>query len=113
MNIIFTILAAFPIGFLVRKRGLAVTSYLAAEAMVFSFQTLDVLLNWLSGKKGISGDAAFGSFPTAIPLKFEESEVYAYGVVNLVIALAGIGLTVLGTVIARRRVTARDVVAVG
>lgn len=107
MNIVFTVLAALPIGFLVRKRGLAVVTYLAAEALVFSFQTLDVLLNWMAGRNGLGGAKAFGPFPTAIPIDFKESEVYAYGVVNLMITLAGIGLTVLGTVVAGKRAARR------
>lgn len=107
MNIVFTVLAALPIGILVRKRGLAVITYLAVDALVFTFQTLDVLLNWMAGQNGLGGARAFGPFPTAIPIDFKESEVYAYGVVNLIIVLAGIGLTVLGTVIAGKRAARR------
>ena len=113
MNIIFTLLAAFPIGFFVRRRGVAVAAYLAAEAFVFTFQTLDVLLNWLAGNGGLGGEKAFGAFPTAFPIGYDAGQVFAYGIVNLVIALAGIGLAVLGNRIAGKRAAKKNVVAVG
>lgn len=113
MNILFTILAAFPIGFFVRPRMIAVTAYLAADALIFTFQTLGMLLTWMAGEGGISGEKAFGPFPTGFPIEYEKSEFVAYGVVNLVIVLAGIGLTLLGTRVAAKRSARKDVVTVG
>jgi hypothetical protein len=113
MNILFTLLAAFPIGFFVRQRAVAVIAYLAAEAFVFTFQTLDVLLNWMGGNGGIGGEKAFGAFPTGFPINYDASQIYAYGLVNLVIALVGIGLNILGNRIATKRAAKKNVVAVG
>jgi hypothetical protein len=112
MNILFTILAAFPIGFFVKQRGLAIVTYLAIDALLFSFQTLGVLLDWMAGNAGLGGAQAFGPFPTGpLPLNYQSSEVWGYGAVNLVIVLVGIGLTVLGAWVAARRAT-KDVVSV-
>ncbi len=80
--------------------------------MVFAFQSLDVLLNWMGGNSGIGGAKAFGPFPSGpLPITYSESEVAVYGLVNLVIALVGVGLTILGTWVASRR-GAKDVVSV-
>lgn len=113
MNIVFTILVALPMGFLIGRRGIAVVAFVAADAFLFAFQTVAVLLSWMSGEAGIGGAQAFGPFPTAFPITFSESELYAYGLVNLAILLAGIGLTVLGNWVRARRAARREVVAVG
>jgi hypothetical protein len=113
MNVIFSIFASLGIGFFVRKRSTALVSYLIADSFLFTFQTLDVLLNWMHGKNGVTGDAAFGPFPTGLPLDYKESEVYAYGIVNLVIVLIGVGLTIGSNTLAARRVAKRNVVSVG
>ncbi len=113
MNLLFTILAAFPIGYFVRQRGQAVVAYLAIDALLFTFQTLDVLLNWMGGNGGMGGAKAFGEFPTGFPIDYAAGEVVGYGVVNLIIVLVGVGLTVLGGWVARRRTSEKDVVSVG
>ena len=113
MNIIFTILVALPVGLLVRNRGTAVLAYLIADSFLFTFQTLDVLLNWMAGNAGIGGANAFGPNPDAVPLSYAASDVISYGVVNLVIALAGIGLVLLGYRMRARRTAAKNAVTVG
>jgi hypothetical protein len=113
MNIIVTILVALPIGLLVRNRGTALLSYLIADLFVFTFQTLDVLLNWMAGKGGLGDAQAFGPNPGAFPISYSESDVFAYGVVNLAITLAGTGLVLLGHRIRARRAAAKNVVTVG
>jgi hypothetical protein len=113
MNIVFTILVALPIGLLVRNRGTALLTYLIADLFVFTFQTLDVLLNWMAGKGGIGDAHVFGPNPDAFPISYSESEVIAYGVVNLVIMIAGAGLVLLGHRIRTRRTAAKNVVTVG
>jgi len=113
MNIAFTILAALPLGLLVRNRGTAVLAFVVADLFVFTFQTLDVLLNWMAGNRGLDGAQAFGPSPAAFPIPYAGSEVIAYGVVNLVIVLAGIGLVLLGHRIRARRSAAKSVVTVG
>lgn len=114
MNIVFTLLAAFPIGFLVRQRVSAVALFLAADALLFTFQTVGVLLVWMAGEPGIFGGdhGAFGPAPTTFPLEYSGSEVVSYGMVNLVIVLVGIGLTLLGHRTASRRAARRGVVEV-
>ena len=72
MNLIYTVLLAFPIGFFVRSRGIAVLSYLLAGSYVF-----------------------------------------AYGHVNLVITLAGVGLVVLGHRVASNRGRRHAAITVG
>lgn len=113
MNILFTVVAALGIGYFVRPRGTAVIAYLVADCFVFTFQTLDVLLNWMSGANGITGSGAFGPFPDGFPLKYTESEVYAYGIVNLVIVAVGIALTVGANRFAAKRAAKKGVIAVG
>lgn len=113
MNIAFTIVGALLIGYFVPKRGTAVLSYLIIDSFLFTFQTLDVLLNWMHGKNRITGDGAFGPFPHGFPLNYKESEVYAYGIVNLVIIAVGVGLTIASNVFAARRTAKKTVVAVG
>ena len=55
--------------------------------------------------------AAFGI--NTVPIHYAESEVIAYGIVNLVIVLAGIGLVLLGHRIRAWRTAAKNVVTVG
>lgn len=113
MNVIFTIVASLGLGFFVRKRGTAVVAYLIADSFLFTFQTLDVLLNWMSGNRGAGGGKAFGPFPTDIPLTYQQSEVVAYGVVNLIIIAVGVGLTVGANRLAAKRTARSTGVSVG
>ncbi len=113
MNIVFTILVALPVGLFVRTRRTALLVYLIADLFVFTFQTLDVLLNWMAGNAGIGGAQAFGSSPDAFPIHYSAPDVIAYGIVNLIIVLAGIGLVLLGHQIRARRTAAKKVVTVG
>jgi hypothetical protein len=113
MELILLILAPFPIGFFVRNRLAGFVTYIAFQAFVFTFQTLDVLLNWMAGSGGLGGEKAFGEFPTGFPINYDGSQIYAYGLVNLVIALAGIGLNIIANRIATRRAARKNVVAVG
>lgn len=113
MNILFALVAGIPMGYFIRKRSLAVVAFLAADSFLFTFQTLVVLLAWMSGETGIGGAKAFGEFPTAIPISYDESQVLAYGAVNLVLLLVGIGLTLVGGWVRSRRTARREVIAVG
>src|SRR5262245_7724041 len=97
MNLIFTLVAALPLGYLVRGRLVAVFTYLVVDSFLFTFQTLGVLLTWMSGGAGIGGASGFGDSPTgSFPIDYASGEVAAYGVVNLVLVLVGIGLVLLG-----------------
>ena len=112
MNIAFTILVALPLGLLIRSRGTALLAYLTADLFVFTLQTLDVLLNWMAGKSAIGGANAFGPSPDAVPIHYSESEVIAYGIVNLAVMLAGIGLVLFGHRIRARRTAPKNVATV-
>ncbi len=113
MNIIFTIVASLGIGFFVHKRSTAVLAYLLIDSFVFTFQTLDVLLSWMSGANGITGSGAFGPSPKGLPLDYQQSEVFAYGIVNLLIVVIGIGLTLGAHKLAEKRTAMKAVIPVG
>lgn len=109
MNVLVAPFAAVLIGLFVRPRATAVALYLGIEAVLFTFQTLMVLLAWMSGQGGFGGatDAgAFGPAPTGFPLAFSEGEVWAYGLLNTAVILVGIGIT-LGVATLRERRRAR------
>lgn len=109
MNVVFTILLAFPIGFLVKQRGLAIVTYLALDAILFAFQSVGVLLTWMANEPPV----AFGPSPEgSFPVEYSNSEYFGYGIVNAIIITAGVGLVVLGTHIAKRRATKRTSVTV-
>ncbi len=92
MNVGFTLIASLGLGFFVPQRNWALVAYLIADSFVFSFQTLNVLLTWMGANGGLGGAKAFGPFPTGFPVTYKQSEVFAYGVVNLVITAVGVGL---------------------
>lgn len=108
MNLIFTIVFAFGIGYAVKQRWTAVILYLALDAILFSYQTVGVLLSWMADRPPI----AFGPAPSRFPIEYDQSEVWGYGAVNLVIIAAGVGLVVLGNRVAARRASRRASVAV-
>jgi len=86
MELLLTVLVPFPLGFAVRNRMAAYIAYIALHAFVFTFQTLNLLIEWVGGS-----EHAFGTYPDA-----NSSDVWGYGVVNLVIYLVGLGLVALG-----------------
>jgi len=107
MNIIFTIIAAPLIGWFVGKRLMASVLYLSSVAMVFSFQTLAVMIGWLGGETGFGGASdhgAFGPTPTGLPLHFEEAEVWSYGALNVLITAVGLAIVALFGWLRARRV---------
>ena len=115
MNLIFTVLAAFPLGFLVSRRQAALLIYVIAGWFVFTLQSLNLLLTWMSGGTGLGGSSGFGDTPSGpFPIHYSSSEVIAYGVVNAIITLAGVGLVLLGSRVRIRRTIHRtqDVVDV-
>lgn len=115
MNLFFTILAAFPLGYLFTRRQTALLSYLIVGSFVFTLQSLNLLLTWMSGGSGLGGSSGFGDTPSgAFPIDYSSSEVVAYGVVNAIITVVGVGLVLLGSRVRARRTThrARDVVDV-
>jgi hypothetical protein len=110
MNLLFTVLGALPLGLFVGRRPVALLSYLLVDSFLFSFQTLNVLLTWMSGGKGVGGGSGFGDSPTGpLPIHYARGEVLAYGVVNLLITGAGVGLVLLGARLRSRREARRTV----
>lgn len=98
MNVIFTVLFAFAIGFFVKQRGLAIVTYLALDAILFTYQTVNVLHDsWLDhqGRVNVSNGTLAG-----------------YGGVNVGIIAVGVALVVYGTVVAQHRTAKRSAVSV-
>jgi hypothetical protein len=95
MIAIITILAAFPLGYLVRSRLVANTAYAVAYLWAFVFQTLYLTLDSINK----STDPAFT--PEEFPL--------AYGLVTVSIFGAGFGLVALGHLVRDRRIARFEV----
>jgi predicted Na+-dependent transporter len=93
MELIVMILVPLPLGFFVRKRIPAFIAYIAIHAYVFTFQTANLLLEWANGST-----AAFGSFPD-----FNNGDVWAYGVINMIIYGVGLWLVEGGHRLRARR----------
>ncbi len=93
MELIITLLAPFPLGYLVRNRTSAFLAYIALHAFVFTFQSLTLLIDWAGGS-----EQAFGPFPEA-----STGQVFGYGLINLIIYVAGLGLVYAGSRLRRRR----------
>jgi hypothetical protein len=89
MIAIICVLAAFPLGFFMRSRFAALTTYSIAYLWAFVFQTLYLLLDSLGGGSAPAFEA--GEFPLS------------YGLVALAIFLAGLGLATLGHWVRSRR----------
>ncbi|RNI21109.1 hypothetical protein [Flexivirga caeni] len=108
MNLIFTILCAFPIGYFVRPRGRALLVYLFLDCFVFTYQTSTLVMEWVQGS-----EEAFGGH-TQRNMAFDGKPL-SYGAVNLIIALAGMGLVFLAGRMREQwagRAARRDVIGV-
>lgn len=105
MNLIYTVLAAVPIGFLIRPRATALLTYLVLGSWIFAFQSVSLVLSWI----GHAGRPAFGPFPTSFPAVADNGEVIGYAAVNLVITTIGVGLVVLGHRLRARRQSRSEV----
>ncbi len=68
MNIIFTVLFALPIGYFLKNRGIAIVTYLALDAIVFSYQSIGVLLDWMADNPPV----AFGPFADVVPRRIQQ-----------------------------------------
>lgn len=98
MNVIFTVLFAFGIGFFVKQRGLAIITYLALDAILFTMQTLNVLHDsWLDGQGRVT---------------LTNGQSLAYCAANIVIIVVGVAIVILGTVVSQRRTAKRVAVSV-
>ena len=95
MVAIVTVLAAFPLGYLVRSRLAATTAYAVAYLWAFVFQTLYLVLDVINDSQRQAFEAQ--DFP------------WAYGAVTLSIFTAGFGLLALGHLVRDRRLARRRV----
>lgn len=89
MVALVTLLAAFPLGFLLSSRLVANTAYAIAYLWAFVFQGVYLMLDSLDG----------GENPAFTPSEFPLS----YGVVTLAIFAVGFGLVQLGHRVGRGR----------
>lgn len=115
MNILVTPVLVILIGLFVRSRLIATLLYLVIEAILFTFQTLAVLLAWMGAEGGFGGAnelGAFGPAPTGFPITGYEAGVWSYGLVNLLIMTIGVVLTIL-VVTLRNRGRAKKSAAAG
>lgn len=90
MELIILLLAPFPIGFFIRNRMAAYLAYVALHSFVFTFQSTTLLKEWNGGDY-----SAFVKNPAAVD--------WSYGLVNLLIFAAGLGLVTLGCWLSARR----------
>ena len=104
MNLIYTVLFAFALGYFIKNRGVAICVYLCLEALIFTFQTLNLILEWAGG----SQEAFGGPFPDS-----SAGSAAAYGAVNLVITAIGVGLVALGSRTSAKRARSTTTVEVG
>ena len=90
MELITTLLVAFPLGFFIRQRLVAYLAYVAVHAYAFTLQSTQLTREWIGGST-----EAFSKNPDTIP--------WAYGLINLAIYGLGLGLVTAGAVVAARR----------
>ncbi len=95
MELIVMILFALPIGYLVSNRTVAFIAFIALHGFVFVFQSTDLVLEWVGGSKTV-----FGPYPKA-----SGQHILGYGIVNLAIFGASLGLVAVGQWLAARRRT--------
>jgi hypothetical protein len=89
-----TILSAFALGYFMRSRLAACTTYAIAYLWAFTFQTLYLVLDMLSSGKTLNTDD-----PAFVPDEFP----WQYGAVTLSIFVVGFGLVNLGHRVRQRR----------
>jgi hypothetical protein len=90
MELIIMLLAPFPIGYFIRNRMAAYLAYVALHSFVFTFQSTTLLKEWVGGDY-----SAFVKNPATAD--------WSYGLVNLAIYAAGLGLVALGSWVAAKR----------
>lgn len=93
MELLIMLLLPLPIGFFIKNAMAGYVTYIAVHGFAFTFQTLYLILGWIGGDS-----SAFGTYPNP-----DGADTIAYGVVNLAIFLAGLGLVWLGQYLATRR----------
>jgi hypothetical protein len=97
MELILMLLVPLPVGFFVRNRLVAFVTYIAAHSFVFTFQTMQLILEWVRGSTA------------AFPAEVTGFDTFPYGIVNLLIFAAGLGLVWLGHRLGSKRRKPRTV----
>jgi hypothetical protein len=90
MELIVTVLVAFPLGFFVANRMAAYVAFIAVHSFVFTFQCTELLREWSGGD--------YSAFP-----KDSGTVPWAYALVNIIIYAAGFGLVTAGHAVRTRR----------
>jgi cytochrome c biogenesis factor len=98
MELLVALLVPFPLGYFIRNRMAAYLAYVAVHSFVFTFQSTSLVREWVGGDY-----SAFAKDPATAP--------WPYGLVNLAIYAAGLGLVALGSKVGatRRRKTVQAV----
>lgn len=97
MIAILTVVAALPLGLLVRNRMAAYLVYTILFSNVFSFQTANLVMEWANGSRSaFDAEASFG-------------RTFGYFVVNALLGAAGYGLVTLGHWLRNRRRAGNEV----
>ncbi len=95
MAAILTVLIALPLGLLIRNRLAAYLAYAIAFGQIYTFQTANLLIEWVNGSS-----EAFPHDKTA-----GIGDTLPYLIVNSAIYAAGFGLVTLGHWLRNRRRT--------
>ena len=90
VELIIMLLVPLPIGYFIRNRMAAYLAYIALYSFVFTFQSTTLLKEWNGGDY-----SALAKNPAAVD--------WSYGLVNLLIFAAGLGLVTLGSWLRARR----------
>lgn len=93
MNIIVTLLVAFPLGFFIATRIAAYLAFVTVYFLGFVSASVLLIVEWAGGST-----QAFGSFPDA-----DSGQVSSYIVVNMAVFVTGALLVLWGGAVRRKR----------
>lgn len=97
MNLLVSLLVAFPLGFLVPSRVVAHLTYVALYLFLFVSTAVALLIEWAGGS-----DQAFGPYPDG-----DGGQIASFVLISGVAFLAGAGLVHWGAAVRGRRTSRR------
>jgi hypothetical protein len=97
MIAILTVVAALPLGLLVRNRMAAYLVYTILFSNLFTFQTANLVMEWVNGSRD------------AFDAKVSLGDTIPYLIVNALLGGAGYGLVTVGHWLRNRRRTGHEV----
>lgn len=97
MNLVIALVIALGAGLAFRQRLGAHLAYISGALFVFTWASVVVIAEWAAGDT-----AALGPFPEA-----DQGQVIAFGVVNLVVLILGVGVVEVGQRLRARMTTGR------